>query len=182
MENKKLTEQYIRMSGLLFKNRMGRGHSPVVETSPEPEKRLLGMIKLRELVSENDLIRVISRGMKKPEEMIKKLEEQGYITRTPQADNPKIVVINLTEKGRQEAQDFPAFDDPFTCLNDEERKNLEGYFSRIIEALEKKSGDAPGGFNEWEYPGRHFFGGCRGGFFRRDFERPIPGSSGRMGF
>jgi DNA-binding MarR family transcriptional regulator len=69
-------------------------------------------------------------------DLLKKLEQKGYITRTPLESDKRVMIIRLTEKGESaEIQDDKqlGFENLFDCLSGEEKIQLSGFLERIID-------------------------------------------------
>jgi DNA-binding MarR family transcriptional regulator len=75
-------------------------------------------------------------------ELLSKLEKGGYITREPYEQDKRVMLVNLTEKGRNEQQPEPFdFGAIFSCLSGEEQDIFGAYLDRIIAALHASVGD-----------------------------------------
>ncbi|MDR0906809.1 MAG: MarR family winged helix-turn-helix transcriptional regulator [Oscillospiraceae bacterium] len=111
-------------------------------------------------------------------ELLSKLENAGYITRSKDENDSRVVNIEITEAGRTVAAEHghhrtEVADNLFAALSDEEKATLISLLEKLHNAWksEREAGDAErrergqgrrgfgGGF-----PAGHGFGGFRGGF------------------
>jgi hypothetical protein len=84
-------------------------------------------------------------------EILSKLEQKGYITRTPSDSDKRVMIIRLTDEGKNAIADeekLPNFDELFSSLSGDEIEALGGYLSRISDDLIERIGigedDSPG--------------------------------------
>ena len=99
--------------------------------------RIIALLKLKDGVATKEMAQVLGIRVSSLNEVLAKLEKEGYITRTPSETDKRIMLINLTEKGTEEAQKprgcFP--DKVFEGFTDEELDALEGYLDRMSENI-----------------------------------------------
>jgi DNA-binding MarR family transcriptional regulator len=181
MDNDKrdLLELLFRLVGLLRRRTMQdhRNRSPL--GSPhQGQGRVLALLKLKPEVSQKELSTILDIRSQSLGELLAKLERQGYITRSPSADDHRIMDIRLTEEGRaaseQQAETTDS-DSFFECLNDEEQATFGGYLERLTKKLEEEL--AANGMNP-DFPGPDFRGRGFGNPFRRGDEHPADGPRG----
>ena len=174
MMTNELYAKLTRLQWLLHRQQM-RGW---VERGPMADKtrgqgRILAMLKLRDGISTKDLSYLLGVRISSLNELLQKMEKNGYITREQSEQDKRVMLVKLTEKGREEKQpERFDFDDIFSCLSEDEQRVFGEFLDRIIAALEKIAGD-DGMFDKmasikeklgdvgavFEECGRDFFGG-----------------------
>lgn len=119
-------------------------HNPGTHFAADPTRgqgRILAALKLQDGVPTKDLAFILGMRVASLNELLGKLERAELITREPSQEDKRIILINLTEAGRNTEQFRPQRPDAFSTLNEEEQEQLEGYLDRIIEHLESQLGD-----------------------------------------
>ena len=112
---------------------------------------------------------------KKRDELLAKLEKNGYITREPSQEDRRVMLVHLTEKGRTEEQPESASDTLFSCLSPEEQASFGSYLDRIIAALEAELGAASPAYRENCRRRNEAFARCFNG------QSPMGGGRGQHG-
>lgn len=136
-----LYEKLSRLQWLLRRQHM-QGH---MERAPfaDPTRgqgRVLAMLKLQPEISTKDLSYLLGIRQQSLNELLTKLEKAGYVERTPSDADRRVMMVRLTEKGRN-AQQAPAdYSDIFACLTPEEQATFAAYLDRVIAALEAELG------------------------------------------
>ncbi|MCL2322220.1 MAG: MarR family transcriptional regulator [Oscillospiraceae bacterium] len=69
-------------------------------------------------------------------ELLNKLEKQDFVTRTQSETDKRVLMVNLTEKGKNVQSQDVGYSDIFNCLNEEEKEAFSEYLTRVISALE----------------------------------------------
>lgn len=103
--------------------------------------RILAVLKMQDGVSTKDLSYLLGIRVSSLNELLAKLEKNGYIIREPSTADKRIMLVRLTEKGKDERQQEADTGDYFSCLTGEEQKKLEEYLDRVIATLEAEVGD-----------------------------------------
>lgn len=107
--------------------------------------RVLKLLKMQPEISQRDLLELLDMRPQSLGDLLRKLEQKGYITRTPSAQDKRVMMIRLTEKGRNaEVQDDRelGFEALFDCLSDEEQAQLSAYLERILDSWQENEPDA----------------------------------------
>jgi DNA-binding MarR family transcriptional regulator len=103
--------------------------------------RVLAILKLQEEITTKDLSYMLGIRQQSLNELLNKLESGGYVIRIPSEADKRVMLVKLTEKGRNEdKKDDPDFDSIFNCLNEEEQAAFGAYLDRIISAFESQLG------------------------------------------
>ncbi len=141
--NTELYEKLSRLHRLMHKQNM-RGHmeyGPMADPT-RGQGRILAILKMQDGVSTKDLSYLLGIRVSSLNELLAKMEKSGYITREASEADKRIMLVNLTEKGRAEPQQARDPGDILACLTPEEQTALGEYLDRIIAALEADIGDA----------------------------------------
>ncbi len=133
-----LYEKFVRMQRLFHKQHL-RDHvnrGPMSDPS-RGQGRILALLKMQDGVSTKDLSYLLGIRVSSLNELLVKLEKNDYITRTPAEEDRRVILVQLTEKGRNEEQKSQAKKvNYFSCLTEDEQKILGEYLDRIIASWE----------------------------------------------
>jgi DNA-binding MarR family transcriptional regulator len=117
--------------------------------------RVLALLKLQPEISTKDLSYLLGIRQQSLSELLNKLEKNGYITRTPMETDKRVMLIKLTDKGKDARQDPPDDSELFGCLSPEEQTVFGDYLSRIIAVLEAQMGEnTPEDMERWMHQAR----------------------------
>lgn len=137
-------ELYEKLSRLqfLFQKLQFKAHitvGPMADTS-RGQGRILAFLKLKDGISTKDLSYLLGIRISSLNELLVKLEKNGYITREPAESDKRIILIRLTQKGREEEPQQDNRKDIFHCLSSEEQDLFGQYLDRVINELEAALG------------------------------------------
>lgn len=176
--NTDLAEKLSRLQWLLHKQQM-RGYAmggPMADVT-RGQGRILALLKMQDDISTKDLSYMLGIRISSLNELLSKLEKNGYITREPAPSDKRIMLIRLTDKGRQEEPQNVEMGGIFACLSDAEKPAFGDYLDRIIAALEAELGEKNDPDSDRPYPGmEEMLGRLRG------MMPPFGGPEGPMGF
>jgi DNA-binding MarR family transcriptional regulator len=137
--NNELYEKLMRLQWLFHKQHLrdwAHGGHPADQT--RGQGRILAFLKLRDNISTKDLSYLLGMAISSLNEMLSKLEKNGYIVREVSDSDKRIMLVKLTGKGRVEKQsDATNMNDIFVCLSDEEQRIFSDYLDRIMAAMKK---------------------------------------------
>lgn len=122
------------------RRRLRADAGPVVDASCG-QGRILAMLKLKDDISTKDLSHVLGIRVSSLNEMLAKLEKGGYVERHPSEEDKRVMLVTLTQKGRDADQVEAAPSAVFSCLSDEEQEQMAAYLDRLIAALEESMGE-----------------------------------------
>ncbi len=122
------------------RHRLRADAGPVVDPSCG-QGRILAMLKLKDGISTKDLSLVLGIRVSSLNEMLAKLEKGGYVERRPSEEDKRVMLVMLTQKGRDADQVETAPSGVFSCLTDEEQEQMGAYLDRLIDALEESMGE-----------------------------------------
>jgi DNA-binding MarR family transcriptional regulator len=139
--NEGLQEKFIRFQWLLHKRHLRdfANDGPMANPS-RGQGRILALLKTQDGISTKDMSYLLDIRISSLNELLSKLEKNGYIERKPSQEDKRIILVNLTEKGRNEKLQKSS-SGIFGCLSHDERENLEKYLDKLIGALEEQVGD-----------------------------------------
>ncbi|MDR1320151.1 MAG: MarR family transcriptional regulator [Gracilibacteraceae bacterium] len=132
-----LLEQFMQIHCLLMRNHhhnhmifglMGNPH--------RGQGRVLKLLKLKPETTQKELSDLLAMRPQSLGDLLKKLEQKGYVTRTPSENDKRAMIIRLTEKGANEEignEKQLGFDSLFNCLSEEEQARLSEYLQRVID-------------------------------------------------
>lgn len=136
-----LQEQFSRMCRLLHSLHHHRKHGPTGDPH-RGQGRVLSLLTLRPEISQKELSYLLDIRQQSLGELLVKLENKGYIVRTPSESDNRAIDIRLTESGASAIAEQGEDDlDLFQELTSEERITLSGYLERIITGMEERFGD-----------------------------------------
>ena len=135
-----LYEKLSRLQWLLHKSQV-RGWTkcgPMSDTT-RGQGRIIAVLKLQDGISTKDLSYLLGVRVSSLNELLAKLEKNGFITRTTSEDDKRIMLVKLTDKGHNmQERELDDFDEMFKCLSEDEQKTFGDYLDRIIETLGEK--------------------------------------------
>ena len=149
----KLYEKLSRLQWLMQRSHL-RNHvknGPVGDPT-RGQGRVLAMLKIQPEISSKDLAYLLGIRQQSLNELLNKLEKKGYVTRVPSETDRRVMLVRLTEQGKQAQDENSGADDAglFDCLSPEERDQFNAYLDRMIAAFEQKCGDGmDDGAREW---------------------------------
>jgi DNA-binding MarR family transcriptional regulator len=138
-EKNNLLEQFMKISWFLMRKNhhhdyMGFGHS---RNPYRGQGRVLKLLKIKPETTQKELSELLDMRPQSLGDLLKKLEQNGYITRTPSENDKRAMIVKLTEKGANEEigdEKQLGSDSIFGCLSEEEQANMSKYFKRIIDS------------------------------------------------
>lgn len=169
MDKVSLTERFITLSRLFIQKHHQTGASHLQDPY-RGQGRILSLLKMEPEMSQKKLSYLLGIRPQSMGELLAKLEQSGYITRTPSAEDRRAMDIKLTSEGakavasieQNRAQELAA-DEMFQCLNKEEQQILAGYLDRLIASAKETLGGEQNDSDEHRlHP--HFFGDRHMGF------------------
>ncbi|MCL1808838.1 MAG: MarR family transcriptional regulator [Clostridiales bacterium] len=161
-----LYEKLTQLQWLLNKQqiRAWAVNGPMADTT-RGQGRILAVLKLKDGISTKDLSYLLGLRISSLNELLSKMEKGGYVTREPSEQDKRVMLVKLTEKGRnKQQQETFGISDVFSCLSEEEQELLGEYLDRIIAALHERFGAQGDEMLEKMEALRERFGNM-GGFF-----------------
>ncbi|MDL2253451.1 MarR family transcriptional regulator [Ruminococcaceae bacterium OttesenSCG-928-I18] len=142
-KNRELYEKMGRLQWLMqrWQTRSHAKHGPFADPS-RGQGRVLALLKLQPEITTKDLAYLLGIRQQSLNELLNKLEKAELVTREPLEEDRRVMVVRLTEKGKQAQQSEEGEQNGiFDGLSEEEQAAFSGYLDRVIAALEEKVGD-----------------------------------------
>lgn len=141
-QNPELFERFLRLQWLLqrlqFRRRAESG--PMADTT-RGQGRILAMLKLQDGISTKDLSYLMGIQVSSLNELLAKMDKTGYITREPSPADRRIMLVKLTEKGRNEPQQQEWNpEEIFSCLSEDDRTSFARNLDAVIASIEAEIG------------------------------------------
>lgn len=159
MENKiaELHEKLSKLQWLLHRHHMMKHaeHGPFSDTS-RGQGRVLAALKMQPDISTKDLSYLLGLHVQSLNELLSKLEKGGYIVRKPSDADKRVMLMQLTEKGKATQPADTDHSKIFDCLNEDETGRFAEYLDRVTNSLEAQIGGVPD-----EQAMRHWMRGAR---------------------
>jgi len=115
-------------------------HGHLADTT-RGQGRILAVLKLQDGMKTKDLAHILGLHIASLNELIAKLIKGGYVTREQSPEDRRVMIIKLTDKGRNEEQiEQPDIADIFDTLTAEEQQTMAGYLDRVNGALQERLG------------------------------------------
>lgn len=149
-----MAEQLFRVVQLLHRKQHKRQRTSPVGDSSRGQGRVLALLKLQNEMSQKDLGYLLGIRNQSISELIAKLEKAGYVEKSQDEEDKRVVKVKLTEAGAQatsasedKTQDL---EDLFTCLTEAEQQQLKELLGRLIADLESQLDDPAGLPDGWQ--------------------------------
>ncbi len=113
---------------------------PFADTS-RGQGRILAMLKIQPEIATKELAYLLGIRQQSLNELLNKLGKNGYVERKPSENDKRVMIVHLTEKGKQLQQPETDYQSIFNCLLPEELQQLSQYLDRIIEAFQVQTGN-----------------------------------------
>lgn len=115
-------------------------HKPDYVAACDPRSgqgRVLLLLKSVESISQSELARIVGIRPQSLSGMLAKLEEGGYVTRTPNERDHRAMDVAITEKGRS-AEQTPRQSQLLEALDEQDRKDLYRILSKVNGVLKDR--------------------------------------------
>ena len=137
--NDMYTATYEKLSTLqwLMKRRQmfSQAESGRFADSTRGQGRILAMLKIQPEIATKDLAYLLGIRQQSLNELLKKLEKNSYVERRPSEKDRRVMVVHLTEKGKEAQEPEANYQEFLGCLSPEELQQFGEYLDRIIAAF-----------------------------------------------
>ena len=138
------TAIYEKLSTLqwLMKRRQmfSQAESGTFADSTRGQGRILAMLKIQPEIATKDLAYLLGIRQQSLNELLNKLEKNSYVERRPSEKDRRVMVVHLTEKGKEAQEPETNYQEFLGCLSPEELQQFGEYLDRIIAAFRMGSG------------------------------------------
>ena len=97
--------------------------------------RVLAILKKKDNISTKNLAIILGISVSALNSLLTKLEKNGYIVKESSMEDKRVLLVKLTEKGRnfeiKPSVDYPIFD----CLDNTQKQEFDKYLNKIINEL-----------------------------------------------
>ncbi len=101
------------------------------------QRRILAALKLQDKIPTRDLAFILGIRVPSLNESLVKLEQKELITREKSSEDGRIMLVSLTDAGRDAAAESRGGEEMFEGFSEEDRTRLGEYLDRILANLEK---------------------------------------------
>lgn len=101
--------------------------------------RILAMLKIQPEIATKDLAYLLGIRQQSLNELLNKLEKNGYVERKPSENDRRVMIVHLTDKGKQTQQPKSDYQNIFDCFESDELEQFSKYLDRLIEALKSQN-------------------------------------------
>lgn len=108
--------------------------------STRGQGRILAMLKIQPEIATKDLAYLLGIRQQSLNELLNKLEKNSYVERRPSEKDRRVMVVHLTEKGKEAQEPEANYQEFLGCLSPEELQQFGTYLDRIIAAFQMGSG------------------------------------------
>lgn len=133
------TAVYEKLSTLqwLMKRRQmfSQAQSGPFADSTRGQGRILAMLKIQPEIKTRELAYLLGIRQQSLNELLNKLEKSGHVERGPSEEDRRVMVVRLTEKGKEVQQPETDYQEILDCLSAEELQQFGEYLDRIIAAF-----------------------------------------------
>ncbi len=139
-----MEEQNLNLGELFIQTQRFMHHYHMIQhgkTQPvfdirQGQGRILALMKKINSITQKELAEILGIRQQSLGESLIKLEQNGYIVRKQSQEDKRIMVVEITEKGKQLEFEKNDLSEIFDCLDEQEQQNLKSYLYRISERLE----------------------------------------------
>lgn len=117
--------------------------------STRGQGRILAMLKIQPEIATKDLAYLLGIRQQSLNELLNKLEKNSYVERRPSEKDRRVMVVHLTEKGKEAQEPEPNYQDFLGCLSPEELQQFGEYLDRIIAACRTGEGRGKDTMADW---------------------------------
>lgn len=107
----------------------------------EGQGRVLALLKIQPEIATKDMSYLLGIKQQSLNEVLNRLEKNGLVERRPSETDKRVMIVHLTDKGRQVEQKDDEYEEIFDCLSSEELRQFSSYIDRILDSLEKLVGN-----------------------------------------
>lgn len=134
--NNLLFHKFIIINAILDKR--NKKKNPEMQSITKGQGRLIVLLKRKDKLSTKELSEILNISVSSLNETLNKLEQKNFIRKIPSENDKRILLVELTEKGRALEFENNEDIDIFDALSQEEKEKLNEYLNTIMGELHKK--------------------------------------------
>jgi len=116
----------------------------ILEDTTSGQGRIIALLKMHDGIGTKDISYLLGISVVAINELLAKLEKNGYLIREQMPEDKRYIVVKLTDKGRQtkqeETDDDAKPDELYSCLSDTEQQTFSKSLDKLIAALQTELG------------------------------------------
>ena len=129
-----------RLNGLLQRRKLRlRANGGPAGDPTQGQGRILAMLKIQDGIPTKELSYLLGLQVASLNELLAKLERAGLVVREPSPADRRVMLVKLTDAGRETPQQAPDAGGVFAVLTPEEQETFAGYLDRLIAGLESET-------------------------------------------
>lgn len=135
-DNHLLFHKFIMINEILDRRNKKQNHE--MQSMTKGQGKVIALLKRKDKISTKALSEILNISVNSLNETLNKLEQKDLIKKVPSEEDKRILLIEVTEKGR--ALEFKNHEDIdiFDYLSEEEKENLNDYLNRLLLSLNDK--------------------------------------------
>ena len=106
--------------------------NPEMKSITKGQGRLIVLLKRKDEISTKELSEILNISVTSLNETLNKLEQKNFIRKVPSQKDKRVLLVELTEEGRNLEFNDPKDIDIFDSLSGQEKENLNDYLNRLI--------------------------------------------------
>ncbi|MDO4243914.1 MAG: MarR family transcriptional regulator, partial [Actinomyces sp.] len=150
----------LRRLGQLLRRRRAEAHhhhGPLADTT-RGRGRVLAALRMQSPIPTRELAFILDIRQQSLNELLKKLEADGLVERTPSREDRRVMLVSLTQAGSQAPLGQEGAD-PLSVLSQEEAQALAALLDKLIASLEEELGvDSDEVLEAWQQGARRRMG------------------------
>ena len=163
-KHKSACEKVLHLNRLMRRAMFAKDPEPIMDKS-QGQGRVIAILKIKPEISTRDLAFLMEIRQQSLNELLLRLERDGYVERVPSEDDRRVMMVRLTDKGGKLDQNPFDAEDIFGCLSEEELESLDTILGKVVGSMEEKAAE-----EGWE-GGREFIERMRASMSEEDFRR-----------
>ena len=111
--------------------------------------RVLAILKKKDNISTKNLAILLGISVSALNSLLAKLEKKGFVIKEPSTEDKRVLLVKLTEKGKNFTVESSVNYKIFDCLEDKQKEEFDAYLNSIIyEALNDIKKENPNKFKK----------------------------------
>ena len=106
--------------------------NPEMKSITKGQGRLIVLLKRKDNISTKELSEILNISVTSLNETLNKLEQKNFIRKVPSQKDKRVLLVELTDEGRNLEFKNHKDIDIFDSLSEEEKENLNDYLNRLI--------------------------------------------------